>query len=395
MKTNKIGILTLYHNSNNYGALLQAYALTEFINKNIKGKKAEQITYDIPYEKRDFKEIIGRKNFIKIVINKIFLKMRVSIFNFIVKRDISGKYSKRMKKNKDFRNLIPHSEEIFSNNIEQLNNVYDIFISGSDQVWNPTWFRSACFLDFVKDEKRKIAYAASMGINILTEKKAEKMIPLVNRIDYISVREKKAKDILQKYISNKSISVVVDPVLLLPVNEWEKLAVSPLSGHKYAFAYFLGEKRENIKYAKKIRKLLNIELTTIPFLHMSYRKCERNFGDNKIKDAGPKEFLGLIKDAELILTDSFHATVFSIIFKKKFYVFKRDGDNEPDSMNSRITDLLENLGLANRIVTSKNQLSKVFLEKEIDYTYANTILDKEIKFSMEFLENAILESSVS
>ena len=123
-------------------------------------------------------------------------------------------------------------------------------------------------------------------------------------------------------------------------------------------------------------------------LNLQFNHYDKKFGDIKLNDIGPAEFVGLIRDSQIVVTDSFHAAVFSIIYKKNFFALLRNVENEDSSMNSRITDLLSELGLSDRIVTNESQLTEEFLNETIDYTYAESVIkEKRIK-SVEFLKNA-------
>lgn len=387
----KIGIITLYYNNFNYGGILQAYALTNYLN-SLNEIEAEQIMYDAPYEKRTIRELLRNKKgkIIWFLLSKIWLIIKDSIFKSLKIGFYSIKDKKRIEMMKKFIEDIPHSELVLEENIENINDWYDVFITGSDQVWNPTWYRSACFLNFVRDEKKKISYAASMGVNSLSEEKQQKIIPLIKRLDFISVREKKAKNILEKYIIEKPIDVVVDPVLLLSTEEWNKIAHSVIKEKQYVYAYFLGKNKSNIRNAKKIAQNLGNNKMSIAYIYMTFRKSKKNLNNILIHDAGPAEFLGLIRDSEIVLTDSFHAVVFSIIFRKKFIAFKKHNDRNEDSMNSRIIDLLTELGLNERIFTSGRQLTKEFLEKEINYDHVYAVLEKHKKFSKDYLNKALM-----
>lgn len=392
----RIGIITLYHKSNNYGGMLQAYALTLFINESIfLDSKAEQLTYEIPYERRNIPELIEARELLSTVTNKIDFIVKAKTSRFMIRKDYSDKCAIRYRKNNEFRDFTPHSNEIPKGEIATIEQQYDMFITGSDQIWNPNWFMSACFLDFVPKEKKKIAYAASMGVSSLTKCKVEKIIPLVERMDYVSVREKKAKEILQKFLPMKEIEIVVDPVFLLSRNRWDSLCNSAICGEKYIYTYFLGVNKDKIAAAENIGKILEMPIANVPYIHGTYNKYDTTFGDIKKCDAGPKDFIGLIRDAELIITDSFHAVAFSIIFNKNFVVFKRDNDAKKSSMNSRITDLLNELNLSERIIEESKQPTKEFLEKEIDYTFANSALQKNIEQSIDFLHRAIAGNTIA
>lgn len=388
----KIGILTLYHNNQNFGALLQAYALAAYINQNKIGDcTAEQITYDTPYVRRSIRELIEAKRLriISTLVKKICFKLHLFAYKLLYGSKLSINDSGRIKANNKFAAKIPHSPVITPETVRTLNSRYDIFITGSDQVWNPTWFRSACFLDFVDDDKKKFSYAASMGINVLPKSSAKKIIPLIKRLDYISVREEKAKNLLEQYITDKGIETVVDPVLLLSSDEWNKVAHPIIKNKEYAFAYFLGENRSNIYCAKKAADTLRLPVASVPYIRLHESRHDKVLMDITVNNAGPAEFAGIIKNAGIVLTDSFHAVVFSIIFKKKFIAFKRDNDTIDNSMNSRIVGLLEELGLSSRIVTSRKQITSDFLNQEIDYTYADSILEQKIRKSEDFLYRAI------
>lgn len=385
----KVGIITIYYRSFNYGGLLQSYALTEFINKKTK-LQAEQISYAaIPAKKTIFEKWDLIKGFsIKALLGKVLIKLDI-LWRIILKPNISKKFTKREQLCDSFRNMVPHSAEVKENDLKALNKKYDVFISGSDQVWNPNTFYSPYFLDFVTDNKKKIAFAASMGVNALSTHQEKKLLPLINRFDLISVREKKAKQILEKCIPGMEIKVVLDPVLLLDTSEWNQIAKTLIKDRKYIYAYFLGERQRNIRLAKKTAQILNLPIATVPYIYRRYNGFDHKFGDIRLYDAGPCEFLGLIKDAEFILTDSFHAAVFSVIFQKPFFVYDRDLENDTNSMNSRLIDFLEELGLEDRRITREKQLTESKAKELIDYQKVYSILQEKRKYTMDFLFHAL------
>ena len=385
----KVGIITIYYRSFNYGGLLQSYALTEFINKKTK-LQAEQISYAaIPAKKTIFEKWDLIKGFsIKALLGKVLIKLDI-LWRIILKPNISKKFTKREQLCDNFRNMVPHSAEVKENDLKALNKKYDVFISGSDQLWNPNTFYSPYFLDFVTDNKKKIAFAASMGVNALSTHQEKKLLPLINRFDLISVREKKAKQILEKCIPGMEIKVVLDPELLLDTSEWNQIAKTLIKDRKYIYAYFLGERQRNIRLAKKTAQILNLPIATVPYIYRRYNGFDHKFGDIRLYDAGPCEFLGLIKDAEFILTDSFHAAVFSVIFQKPFFVYDRDLENDTNSMNSRLIDFLEELGLEDRRITREKQLTESKAKELIDYQKVYSILQEKRKYTMDFLFHAL------
>lgn len=384
----KIGIITLYYHNYNYGGLLQAYALVTCLNKKM-DFHAEQIAYKPQKIKKSLGEIFDLVRGFSIVslIGKLFIKLDILI-KVMFKPQISNKFIERKRRCDEFRNMIPHSAEVDDNDLQKLNDYYDVFVTGSDQVWNPNTFRSAFFLDFVKETKTKVAYAASMAVNSLSAQQKRKIFPLVSRLDFISVREKKAMDILSGNIPEKEVRMVLDPVFLLYRNEWDLIVKSPLKEKKYIYTYFLGERKFNINLAKRIAEQLQIPIATVPYIYRRYNGYDHNFGEIEIYDTGPDEFVGLIKDAQIVLTDSFHAVVFSIIYHKNFWVFDRDRENDINSMNSRLTFLLEEFGLSDRRITRKEQLNMDF-KRPIRYNEVEYLLEKKRKCSLEYLFKAV------
>ncbi|MFI3163956.1 MAG: polysaccharide pyruvyl transferase family protein [Bacillota bacterium] len=392
----KIGILTHYANSTNYGGLLQAYALVRAVNNISSEFNAVQICTQYKTEmgpvysedcKNIFKRIKGKTIFE--IVNKFHEKI-----DFVCNSRRFGvlqhdNFEKRIKIFKKFEESIAHFD--FNHNtykMERLNNIFDIFVVGSDQVWNPNWFYAPFYLDFANDDKLKISYAASMGVSSLTEKQQEVIISLVEKFDFISVREQTAKDLLSQYV-NKEICTVCDPVLLLSSKEWNQIAESPLQNQKYIYSYLLGDRKENRDIATRISKMCGLPIAAVPFVHMNYNSYDKKFIDIEVNDVGPAEFVGLIRDGSTVVTDSFHCVVFSIIYKKKFIALHRSAGDSKESMNSRLTDLLAELGLSDRIVTDKSQISDEFLCKDIDYDKVHKILDEKKELSKEFLEAAL------
>ncbi len=261
-------------------------------------------------------------------------------------------------------------------NINEINNPTarrdpDYYVVGSDQVWNPslitkdrTWFYST--------KTNTISYAASFGTELLSEKYLKKISEMTSNYKYISVREESAKKSLEKYITNKRIYKVLDPTLLLNQNHWSSLCKRPIlygPNGKYILCYILGD-TNNVKIIKDFAKKQNKKIIL--------------FSDKKDSIYGISEFLYLIKNADLVFTDSFHASVFSIIFERPFIVFERTGN-----MNytfTRIKDLIKTLKIEDREFNGK-EITKENLE--VDYTEAKEILKREQKKSLDFLKKAL------
>ncbi len=375
----KVGIVTHYYNSYNYGGLLQSYALVKELEKL--NYEAYQIACKTPFEDSLFKNII--RHFY------VFFKIRLT------KDRRNRLLRKKTKKRKEacslFMKKINHSKPYRKGTIKNCLKDFSIFITGSDQVWNPDWVKSAYYLSFVPDKFLKIAYAASIGKIDLTQKELTYAVPKINRLDYISVREQEAKDILKPFI-NKEIKVVLDPTFLLTQKDWDLVSTPVLIDNSYIFVYLLGNNKVHRKTIKKYAKKLDLKIVFLPHIHFQYEPADENFADIDLYDIGPAEFVGLIEKAKMVITDSFHGCVFSIIYHKKFWALKRHKDSEKENMNSRLYTLFSNLGLDERLLEDDAELSKEELLAEIDYNVVNEKLEVLRKDSVDFLENALSES---
>ena len=375
----KVGILTLYYENYNFGGLLQAYALPKVLKDKF-GIDSEQICYALYAE--------DKSENMHIQSNSLVYQMGICLFSMIKQKKIDA----RKRVFKMFMEEIPHSEEIYDyQSISECLNTYQIFICGGDQIWN------ACngihnlnvfTLNFVPKDAKKIAYAPSMAILEMDNVRKECMEQGMAELNAISIREKKSIDIL-KTMTNKNIEIVVDPVLLLKEDEWSKEVNKPTLNNKYILCYLINDSVIQRKAVEKIAKKMKLQIVTFPhILANAVRKCDLFFGDIHAYSSGPREFLGLIKSAEFIITDSFHACVFSMIFEKPFVVFERNKIGEKGNMNSRIYDFLEEYHLEGQLITEKELVDMEEIPK-IDFTYAHVHWRKRRKESLEYLEKAL------
>lgn len=386
----KVGIITHYYNSINYGGNLQAYALTQFLNKN--SIEAEQISYDknagarssritnTDYRKRFFQKA---KRAPKVIWNRVRKKRFQKEYNEIIRlrRAAFVEFN---------RNRIPHSNETYDlSSIENCVDKYDIFITGSDQVWNLNWYDAAYFLDFVPSNKKKCSYAASFSMDSFN--KEQKIIVQEHLRDYsaISVREQQAIQLLKGKTSIEPV-LVVDPTLLLEKADWEQVCSERFVDENYVFAYFLSGNKRARKMAETYAKQNGYKLVAIVYASGNLSIPNSKYGDIQLIDVGPEQFLSLIKHAEYIFTDSFHAVVFSIIFQKQFLVFNRDVKG---SMNSRITSLTDMFDMQERFCATRQQESMSYIEglKEINYKRKFTKFEEIRGKSYEFIRKNILE----
>ncbi len=399
----KAGIVTHYYDSQNFGGNLQAYALCRVLNKQ--GIDAEQISFiyngetDIYTEKADklpqitpkpirpFYKKIFRKDLFKIIQNKTTY-YRTKKWNNTQEK----KYDVTNRRQKAFENFnkhqIPHSEKVYDrHNIIDCAPLYDAFITGSDQVWNLAWYFKAFFLDFVPSDKTKISYAASISMSGLSEEQKLIFKSSLKDFDAVSVRERSAIDLI-KDLSSVPVTETLDPTLLLEKSDWDKISSERFIDEDYVFCYFLGDSKENRKLAKQYARKNKLRLVYIPHAGGWLKYADKNFGDIKLFDATPNDFISLIKHAKCVLTDSFHAVVFSSIYDKEFFVFNRDED---DNMSSRITDITSMLGSEDRYCPSKERMNIKYLNSAvpIDFSKGKALLEAKKQRSIDFLKDSL------
>lgn len=364
----KVGTVT-FHASYNYGSCLQAYALQKYItnisNNEIKYEiinlrnKVQKEMFATPYEKK------GLKNFLKKIIYlnvKKDLKRKNALFeNFICEK---------LNITKEFESL----EELKKANLK-----YDYLISGSDQIWNLNAkdFDWSYYLEF-SDKSKKISYAASFGPkkqNFTNEEKIRLKKDL-NNYSAISVREEGSAENVRNLI-NKNPLIHIDPTMLLTKEEWIALAKESknfLPKDKYILLYDIHSEEETFEIAKRISKLTNMSVifpkdnTKVHVFHHFVKKY----------DNGPIEFLDLINNAELVLSSSFHGTVFSILLQKPFYAINGMKD-------LRISTLLKTMELESRSIDSNFLESQIINYKDINFDKSLRILENERKKSKEYL----------
>ena len=363
-----IGIIT-FHSAHNYGAMLQAYALQSKLNR------AEIINYrniDIDNGYKVIKRYKGKniKRYIK-----------TGFANIIFYR----KNKKRFKKfNEFFNNKLKLSREYKSEEELKANPPkYDIYITGSDQVWNSdiaNGLRDSYTLNFGNKETKRISYAASIGNSNIPKELENEYKQKISRIDYISVREESGKTALKNIGVEKDIKVVLDPTLLLTKEEWNKEIASnmPNENEKYILAYVV---EPNEEYRKIVNYLS--EKTGFKVIHFEKRnKLYKNVLRNAYTD-GPFEFVNLIKNAEYVVATSFHATVFSIIYNKKFFIIPHL------KTGTRVTNLLDKLEIKDRVYHNLKDFEKINYDFETDYRKVEELLNIEREKSIKFLKEAI------
>lgn len=372
----KIAILSLYYKNANYGAMLQAYALQQTVEKL--GYTAEQISYELQsgYKYRVHTKI------------HLFLRKWINRLKYIQ----CEKEIKRLRNAiAQFAECIPHTKTVDCNTIKQLAKEYDGFICGSDQIWNPMGWQSVFFLDFVPDNKIKIAYAASIARNQLSEQEIAYMNQYVHGFTAVSVREEINRIQLNEAFPQMEISVQPDPVFLLSKDEWLKLVTPRSVMEPYIFAYFLGDnfklREELIKYAEKTQR----KIIFIPFLKEYSYKWDRVNQSYMCEDYAVPNFLSLIYYSDFVVTDSFHGTAMSLLLEKPFYVFDRYKADNKMSMNSRLDTLIGYYHLPSVRVFSVDDM-EINFEQKFNWNEIHEVTEELRKKGCAYLTMGLKEA---
>lgn len=358
----KIGILT-YHKTTNYGAIFQAYALQKFINS--KKIDCEIIDYNN-------KILIKRYNFnpLKSSGFKEFSKKAMLLFpNWTLKRKFI-KFAKN--------NIKISSENYNEKNIKSSDKFYDSFISGSDQVWNLelSGYDKNYFMMFTEDRIKRNSYAASIGKNNFNSEIKKELLNLINNQNKVSLREIESVDYVQKLGIKPDISNHIDPVFLITKEEWESLSIYQKNS-PYIFVYEVTRTNYLREFAVYLAKKKNLKIV---FISGSSKKIPKS---KKIKSASPEEFLGYIKNAEYVVTSSFHGMALSIIFNKKFFY---DIPDQGNGLGTRLESLAQIFDLKSRkIPMNFNDYEK----KEINYEKINQKINKEKNISSDYIDEII------
>lgn len=364
----KLAIVT-FQRAYNYGALLQAYALQTIIEEL--GHECDIIDYSPQMYDRYF--------------NLTNLKSCKNIKQFCWFL-IHGR-----KKKEVFKRFQEFSDQYFNlkhftadiNDLRLIEDDYDGFIAGSDQVWNYNIsnFDEVFFLSFVENEKKKNSYAASIGLDKIPDEYKAKYRKLLKDFNNILVREKQAKDILEELIDHP-IEVVLDPTMLIEEKKWDLIINDPMVKiDNYILVYVKLRTESIIAFVEELSRIKKCSIIDITDLNRKWKKAKFP------PKTGPGEFLYYLKNARYVVTNSFHGTALSIVFNKQLFIEYVPESKKLSSTNSRLSNLVDMFNLKARLISSN--IGKPDIDSWIDYESVNQILDKERKHSIKYLKMMI------
>lgn len=364
---NKIALMT-WHHAENYGTAFQAYALKRLIEQQ--GYEVDLIDYtrlnSLPLDHIGILKVLYQG--IITVIKKIFKR---SLVNFKFKSNTFCQF---------YNSFFTYTNKcLYNQDFDQLNNQYIGFVCGSDQIWNPNNFDARYFLDFVRDPERLIAYAPSVGVTSITNEHVSQFMKReISRFQFVSVREKSGCELISRLTGRKDVFNALDPVIMLPKEEWIKLEEPFACETPYALIFFLANNSQNIQIA--IEAVKNKGLNPL-VLHCTQTE-DTPFANTE--ELSPAQLLYCIHHASYVCTDSFHITVLSIIFHRQLMTFMKQLGGNGTSQYNRITDLLERLGIEGGIYTSPASFNDV-----IDYSDVDDLLSEQRSNSIEYLRKAL------
>ena len=388
MNNKKIG-MAINYDYPDYGGMLQAYASYRKIRDlgydpeaiNIKAISGDIRNKKIKYFAKNIFDISIVKEKSQIVIKKIKTKLN---------KNLNYNLSKRYQAFDDFyKSHFNISKEYKSwKELSECCKQYSSVVVGSDQLWLPSNIAGDYYtLTFVPDNVNKIAYATSFGVSEIPKRQKEQTRTFLSRINYLSAREESGQKIIKEY-TGIDVPLVCDPALLLTSEEWDE-DVSPdrIIEDRYIFCYFMGNNSWQRDFVKKIKNKTGYKIVAL--LHLDqYIKSDEKYVDSAPYNVSPGDFINLVKNAEMICTDSFHGTVFSLIYGKKFFTFLRFSDKATLSTNSRINTLLKQIEVEDRLVYKNTNVDEM-LRKEIDVETIQNRLNDFRSESLKYLKKAL------
>lgn len=351
----KIAVVT-WTSYPNYGTVLQAYALQQAINQL--GYENEILSdeevlrvfrREHPYESAEKQADDAQQ---QSRIQRVFALLRRpgrllrAVRRRIDPEGFAAPYERSQKAVSDFvAEALCLRLDVRPEDLDRLNGDYDVFLCGSDQIWSvrPVNFNPYYFLKFVK--KPKFSYAPSLGTDQIPSEKGAEIALLLKDFTAVSVRESRSAEQLSELLQ-REVAWVSDPTLLHDRAFWEAFCQSvPKRGRRYLLCYFLEDREWYFHYAQTLAKEMRLTLRLLPnrWEHL-IRDCVEK------KTVGPREFVAYFRDAAYILTDSYHGSIFSLLFEKDFQYLQRFRADDPGSQNIRVTSLFNRLGLQDRIV---------------------------------------------
>ena len=365
-KQRRVGVIT-WISYFNFGTYLQAYALQTVV-------RSLGYACSIVSDEKMVRALRKESCWLRKVVSKIYHFLKRDDVCFIYgMRQIEAAYA-------SFKSSYLSVDDDWNSSMD-LDQRYDIYVCGSDQIWSPILPKQDYYYAGFT-EKKKVAYAPSIGQRDCSEEWSEWVKPLLDRFSHLSVREEEGAALLRRFM-DKPVDVVLDPTLLLSSEDWEKLVdVSPEDNSPYVLCYFLTYNQVYLDYVRAFARErgLRVKMFMLDKRYLGYTD-ESLF-------AGPIEFLRTIRGASCFFTDSFHGTIFAIHFERRFYTLKRFREQAENNQNSRIENLFSKLGLQDYFL-DESGLSVIPTLPGIDYNLVKERMSIERERSLSYLKKSL------
>ena len=347
----RIGLMTFLHNDN-YGSILQAWALQQTLLDM--GFDATHIDY-APNKQEKIRNLLLSGNSPRLILEGMRKKSATS--------KMHGGFDEFRTAN--ICTTVPcHDYAALTKAAAD----FDVLVCGSDQIWSPVWLNPAYFLDFT--DKPKVSYASSLGVKDMPNKmKQRKIARLVKKFSAVSVREQEGADLLVEMAGVEPV-VLPDPVMLVPKEKWQSVMDENVPQGRYILCYFIGDNPAYWETVRSVARQEGCEVRVIP-----RTEGARSSGYPLEEDVPPQRWLALIGGAAHVVTDSFHGATFSAILNRKCTIVRRYREDDPESKNSRIDQLLRNLGVSDL--------------ENADWDAVNSSLAAKAESARAWLKNAI------
>lgn len=386
----KIGIVSCYF-QHNYGSMLQALATQMALDK----LGYENETIDISGFNGEIKKA-KILYFAKASLTSDILISKLGMATNVLRRKLSkGAYKEntiiRNKKFDVFCNEHFRLSEKYTSKADLGNKCKDKYgavLVGSDQLWLPGNIAADYYtLNFVPKEVNTIAYSTSFGQSSLPNDSAKKATVFLKKIRHIGVREESGQKLV-KELAGRSVPVVCDPTLLFTGDEWMSIQKEEAKiKEPYIICYFLGNNPPHREFAKRLKEKTCCKIVALTHLD-EYVKSDEDYADYTPYDIDPADFLNLIRNAQYVCTDSFHCSLFSMLYKKEFFTFKRYTRKTKSSTNSRLDTLFNLAGVKGRVLNGDEDIQKC-LDMNIDYESVHKNLNKIRVESYQYLITAL------
>lgn len=386
----KVALVTCYFHPN-YGSMLQAYATQKILddwkipceNICIDGLKKE-----INASKTRF--YLKQATNPQILSGTIWRIGKKKLQKILHRQTFGRDMAIRAKKFKEFEKAYFHLSPVYSSKAELTAACknYSTVLVGSDQLWLPSNIEADYYtLNWVPEPVNKVAYATSFGTSFLPKNLQTKANAFLKRFQYLSVREKAGVQMIQEY-AGLDAKLVCDPTLLFTAEDWMCIQQeTPLVEGKYILCYFLGNNTADRAFAQRLREKTGCKIVAL--LHLDeYIPADCGYADETPFDIGPGELLNLIRNAQYIVTDSFHGSVFSILNRKTFFTSRRVKKEGILCTNNRLDSLFETLGVTGRLIRGDEDVEEC-LARPLDYDIIHANLAKLREESREFLRGAL------